>query len=164
MKAVVAGLLVVLALSLPPVARADIPPPPPLGLKDSPGPQPLSIVLTGLAISVAVALGGFAAFRSGRRALFVPCLMGAVLLLVATGVLTAKASRDLDEQAALRAQYEKSKAGWRSRGPIGPPQQHQQPVHPEVPAAVTALAASPAGFPGNLPWASLAANSQQDGR
>src|SRR4051812_18405783 len=104
MRAHVAGLLAFLALSLPPLAQADVLPPPPAGLKSSPGPQPRFFLLVGLAASSAVALSGIAVARSRRPALLVFSLLTASLILAGAGILAVRASREWDEQIALKAE------------------------------------------------------------
>jgi hypothetical protein len=143
---------VALFLCLPSAVWADIPPSPPLGLRATPGIRPLPVVIAGIAVALALAVCGLVAARHrARPGILVAALVGAVVVLAAAGAVAIRADREANEQAALRAEYEKSLANWRPRGPV------RLPPPREVPAVVAIFAVGPQGsFPHNLPWAALA--------
>jgi hypothetical protein len=154
MRSALAGLAgAALTLALAGAARADIPPPPPPGLRDSPGLRPLPLALAGAAAALAVAVCGVVAVRHRRHpVVLVAALAATAAVLAVTGLIALRAARDRDEQAALRARYEKDLANWRPLGPVRPP---RPPAG--VPRAVAVLALAPQdGFPQGLPWAALA--------
>jgi hypothetical protein len=156
MRIPVAGLVgVVLVLSLTASAWADIPPPPPAGLKDAPGLQPLPIALAGLAAALAVAVAGVGAARSrGRPAVRTAALVAAAAILATAAVFAFRAARAWEEQAALKAEYEKSLANWHPRGPVPPPRAFR-----EAPPALAVFALAPQNsFPHSLPWAAFVLN------
>jgi hypothetical protein len=164
MRPLFAGLAAAaLVLSAPAAVWADIPPPPPPGLNNSPGPRPLPIAVAGTVAALALALGGTRLARSrGRRGLGAAALVGAVVVLVASGAAAWKSYVAWEEQDALKARYESTLATWR---PLGPVRLRQVRRDPETPPAVALLALAPhQGFPQGLPWAALAFNAPPGGR
>jgi hypothetical protein len=112
-------LAIALALSATAAARADIPPPPPPGLNDSPGVGPLPSTVAGLAVAAAVAVAGLGVARSrGRPRIRTAALIGAAVVLAATGALAYRAAQAHEEHAELKARYERQLAGWRPAGPV----------------------------------------------